>query len=340
MRIGVNINRMTEPLRIPVSISDDAEDAIAIAAIIHAETQAFMDADFEAWASCWVHDERARTMHVNARTGLSVTRGWHAIAQCMKNILQNDLGCRMVRIHKDNFQIEIDKHIAWVVYDQRAENEDGATWETFEATILERGDDGWKIVFSSFVELRNTDIVKDALSVDKDGHLVWASPEALEKVKHHPILTLSAGRIRARRQDWDRALQKAIAQAGRYHDFFKLRRFAEATGGPFRYPAVLGDTGEGGIAVVHVSVRDCATYIEFDGDRLLDRRLAVAQAVFGLSDGQLRVARHIADGMGLKNAAKALGISVNTARTHLSRLYEKTGVGSQTALVRLLLSVG
>ena len=33
-------------------------------------------------------------------------------------------------------------------------------------------------------------------------------------------------------------------------------------------------------------------------------------------------------------------ISTNTARTHLSRIYDKTCVNSQPALVRLLLSVG
>ena len=80
--------------------------------------------------------------------------------------------------------------------------------------------------------------------------------------------------------------------------------------------------------------------IQPNSKRPVDRRLSVAQVVFGLSDGQLRIARHIADGEGLKTAAEAQGISVNTARTHLARLYEKTGVSSQTALVRLLLSVG
>lgn len=66
----------------------------------------------------------------------------------------------------------------------------------------------------------------------------------------------------------------------------------------------------------------------------------MAQAVYGLSDGQARLARQIADGKGAKEAAEALGISVNTARTHLSRLYDKTEAHAQTALVRLLLSVG
>ena len=119
-----------------------------------------------------------------------------------------------------------------------------------------------------------------------------------------------------------------------------MRANQMVNGRPFHYPVVLGESDEGTVVVFHVSVRDGSTFLLFDGDGSLDRRLAVAQAVFGLSNGQLKVARFIADGVGVKGAAQALGISVNTARTHLARLFEKTGVNSQTALVRLLLSVG
>jgi DNA-binding CsgD family transcriptional regulator len=176
--------------------------------------------------------------------------------------------------------------------------------------------------------------------VDKSGQVIWASPETLESIQKHPILTVSAGRVRARKQNWDRVLQRAITQAARYHGFYQLRHFEGETGGPFHYPAVLGETDDGGIAVIHVLVRDGVTYLQFDGTRFIDRRLSIAQAVFGLSDGQRRVAHHVADGLGPKGAADALEISINTARTHLTRLYEKTGVNSQAALVRILLSVG
>lgn len=176
--------------------------------------------------------------------------------------------------------------------------------------------------------------------MDEIGRIVWAGPGTLARLKSHPHLTISAGRVRARRRNWDRALQSGIARASRYHCFFELWRYTQETGAPFRFPVVLGESDDGTVVVVHVSVRNRSTYLHFDDAGSLDRRLAVAQAVFGLSPGQVRVARHIAEGSGPKGAAEALGISVNTARTHLSRLYEKTGVGTQTALVRLLLSVG
>ena len=63
-----------------------------------------------------------------------------------------------------------------------------------------------------------------------------------------------------------------------------------------------------------------------------------AREVYGLSPAQVRLARLIVDGQDLAAAADLLGVSVNTLRTQLQRIFDKTGVRSQAALVRALLS--
>ena len=45
----------------------------------------------------------------------------------------------------------------------------------------------------------------------------------------------------------------------------------------------------------------------------------------------------LADGLSLDEASEALGMSRNTARTHLRSIFSKTGVSRQTLLVRLIL---
>ncbi|MBT8415469.1 MAG: LuxR family transcriptional regulator [Boseongicola sp.] len=330
---------MNQLLGDPVSTLGDAAEKDAIIAAINTETQTFADANFEAWAACWVQDERVKNVCVSS-IGQSVISGWQNVQAEMKHALVHGGGCGMVRFRQTNFEVTIDRQTAWVTFDQWAEDKDGGTWDSFETRILERVKGDWKIAFIMFLEKHYDRIARNGVCVDDKGHLVWATPETLDTLKHHPHLTVSAGRIRARQRSWDRTLQTALGQASRYHGFFEQWRFTQENGRPFHYPVVLGESDEGRVVVVHVSVRDNSTFLLFDGDGSLDRRLAVAQAVFGLSDGQLKVARHIADGVGVKGAADALGISVNTARTHLARLYAKTGVNSQTALVRLLLSVG
>lgn len=58
---------------------------------------------------------------------------------------------------------------------------------------------------------------------------------------------------------------------------------------------------------------------------------------FGLTAAEADLAQEIVMGDGRQAAAARLGISLATARTHLERIFEKTGVHRQAELVRLLL---
>lgn len=51
------------------------------------------------------------------------------------------------------------------------------------------------------------------------------------------------------------------------------------------------------------------------------------------------MAVRLAEGMSVPEIAYALGISVETVRTHLKRTYGKLGVSRQAALVRLVLTL-
>lgn len=63
------------------------------------------------------------------------------------------------------------------------------------------------------------------------------------------------------------------------------------------------------------------------------------RAYFGLTRTEALLASHIVKGNGLKAAALALGIAPTTARTHLNRIFDKTGTKSQVALATLLTAV-
>ena len=53
---------------------------------------------------------------------------------------------------------------------------------------------------------------------------------------------------------------------------------------------------------------------------------------------QQRVAKEIARAEELTSIAKALGISTNTVRTHIKRMFERVGLNNQKALLNRLLS--
>jgi DNA-binding CsgD family transcriptional regulator/PAS domain-containing protein len=59
---------------------------------------------------------------------------------------------------------------------------------------------------------------------------------------------------------------------------------------------------------------------------------------FGLTAAEASLAAEIVKGDGRQACAERLGISLATARTHLTHIFDKTGTRRQAALVRLLLS--
>ena len=76
----------------------------------------------------------------------------------------------------------------------------------------------------------------------------------------------------------------------------------------------------------------------FGNSAISESRLSSIALIFGLSPAQAKVAGLVAEGLSLAEIAGRLNITGNTARTHLNRIYEKTGVRTQPALVRVMLS--
>jgi DNA-binding CsgD family transcriptional regulator len=60
---------------------------------------------------------------------------------------------------------------------------------------------------------------------------------------------------------------------------------------------------------------------------------------WGLTMAEARLALEMMDGDGRAAAAERCGISVNTARTHLGRIFEKLGVHRQAELIRRLADI-
>lgn len=68
----------------------------------------------------------------------------------------------------------------------------------------------------------------------------------------------------------------------------------------------------------------------------LDRELLAS--LYDLTPAETRVAELLSQGFSPAAVAADLGITINTVRTHLKRIFEKTGIGRQSELVRLLVA--
>jgi DNA-binding CsgD family transcriptional regulator/GAF domain-containing protein len=74
-----------------------------------------------------------------------------------------------------------------------------------------------------------------------------------------------------------------------------------------------------------------------DPERELQSSIESLRERFGLTPAEATFALEIAKGDGRQATADRLGITVGTARSHLSKIFDKTGVTRQAELVRLLL---
>src|SRR5262249_1175829 len=85
---------------------------------------------------------------------------------------------------------------------------------------------------------------------------------------------------------------------------------------------------------------DIIAIITKDGMGVTFESIAYFAAAYGLSPAEERLVQLLASGNGLFEAARELGISNNTARTHMRHVYGKVHVHRQADLMRLLSGVG
>jgi DNA-binding CsgD family transcriptional regulator len=167
--------------------------------------------------------------------------------------------------------------------------------------------------------------------VDENGVVLWSNALADEELRGNKSIVVRAGRLRATDRTADQRLNAAIRWAARLDDGLYPARGS--------LPVVL-DGGDGEPANVCWVIGDSSmVLVAINDQQRIEDRLAIAALVYGVSAAQKRLASLIVAGHDLASAAERLQVSVNTARTHLQRMFGKTGVRSQPALVRVLLSV-
>jgi DNA-binding CsgD family transcriptional regulator len=179
--------------------------------------------------------------------------------------------------------------------------------------------------------------------VDAEAAVVFANEAALGLVRGGRGLRLGRDGLYAANAAASRTLRRVIAGCARAKgasgdaagvvDLLvcegEALRIAVA---PFRPERIGLDTGW--------RAKPLALLIVTDPGRERDARKTRLRQRFGLTPAEADLAMEIAHGDGRKAAAARLGIAVSTARMHLTRIFEKTGVHRQAELVRVVLRIG
>jgi len=171
--------------------------------------------------------------------------------------------------------------------------------------------------------------------VDIDGQIIHANAASRLLLEKGDFLRSVNGRLTATDTQADRALRDAFVAASETAGKGSALPIPDGTGGN-RYMAhvlslTVGERRKAGMAsgvVAAIFVRK----VEFETVPPSE----IIGKTYNLTPTELRVLLAIVNVGGVRQAAGDLGVADTTVKTHLARLFEKTGVSRQADLVRLV----
>jgi hypothetical protein len=125
--------------------------------VIVAESVAFWNKDFDAWAACWAHASYTRTVGWWAAGGVSVVEGWDAQSSTIRRVMSaSPMPNRSAAtVRRENLNIQVHDDIAWVTFDQYGADTGDALMDmpgrSRETRILERHEGRWLIVYAGWL---------------------------------------------------------------------------------------------------------------------------------------------------------------------------------------------
>lgn len=311
------------------------EDRDAVMQLIETESEAYLAKDYDKWAACWAHTPYVRRWVSTSRRGVNTWEGWERQGRPMKLYMEENPDPSNARYRREAVNVRVANGMAWATFDQHTSGGLGPEIDVPELNnelrILEKQADGWKIVCICSFQRSLDHIASGVVQVDAQGAVISMNVAAKAELHASGRMFVRAGRLRAADRAADQRLQAAIRWAGHRDDTMWPRHGT--------LPVLLGGGHVDPVEVCWVAARSQQIYVFVKNQELLEERLQAAAAIYGITLAQLRLARLTIAGHDLRIAARLLGVSMATTRTHMQRMFEKVGVRSQTALVRALLSV-
>lgn len=323
-----------------MSLQTPTDDERAVMAVITAESEAFFNKDLEGFSRCWMHAPFIRRLGWWTRGGVSDVVGWDQLLTRTREMMLDlpEPNRSAEELRRENLVVRVIGDMAWATFDQYApdtgEPDVDMPGLSRESRVLEKHAGEWRIAYHTYIHQTVEPVRSPMFRVGGNADVNWMNNAAEEAIKRGGILTLSQGRLAAKVDSDTRKLRAAILDAS--------ERDRTLDGGRVAIPIILDPVESDEVCVCWVLTEGSASgavLVSINNLTFAQDHLAAAATVFGLSPSQQRLAELIISGRDVAKSATSLGISVNTARTHLQRMFDKTGVHSQPALVRTLLSV-
>jgi DNA-binding CsgD family transcriptional regulator/PAS domain-containing protein len=195
-----------------------------------------------------------------------------------------------------------------------------------------------RTVQSEMLERTLDALIAGVFLTARDGRVVYMNAAAERQIQTGNAIRIVNNRLIPTDAAAREALSKAIEQSGRDDIELDMSAYslalpdAEGTGYVATFLPI--DRGQRRNTLAPFAA-SCAVFVQDSVEAPLMPGEAFAR-LYRLTGGELRVLLALAQGLGGKESADMLGIGEPTVRTHLQRIYAKTGTSRQAKLLQLL----
>ncbi|HQU59665.1 MAG: hypothetical protein KDD02_18580 [Phaeodactylibacter sp.] len=121
-------------------------DIEAAKVLLAKESQYFYQRNFDAWANCYVQDERVRWSCIEKGDVVLEAYGWDKLGPFVGDYLKANPEPIPVQLRRENFQFQPYGEALWVTFDEY-QTLDGQTKALRGVRILEKAKGQWKIIY-------------------------------------------------------------------------------------------------------------------------------------------------------------------------------------------------
>ena len=134
----------------------------SIKAIVTGETYAYMEKDFQKWASYWDHSSKVLRLDVS-KGGFAQSRGWDKSGSNLETYFKENPEPITSTFKNSNYLIFYDVNLAWVAFDQAWTTQSGEVSVAKATITLIKKENAWKIISYTAIQYEAEDESVDTL---------------------------------------------------------------------------------------------------------------------------------------------------------------------------------
>ena len=143
-----------------VILTENIEEAIK--AFVTEETYAYMEKDYEKWASFWDHGSDVLRLDISDN-GFSQTKGWDKNGGHLETFFKEHPEPITSTFENSNYLILFDTNLAWIAFDQKWTTESGEESVAKATVTLTKKEGEWKIISYTAIQYEAEDDTVDTL---------------------------------------------------------------------------------------------------------------------------------------------------------------------------------